>query len=367
MLIFGYIPDVLDVGETVTSIYALSNNSCLNPTCTGPYTAHKTVVEFLSVTLAHLHDPSALLNSPIDATIGRSCIFIFITKFDLCTLQSRQMQCAEGNDACRVFFTTIFPLIGVLAVNILFLSPAPVIWRRYRYIRSTIDTDADNKQHNSMSTCIDNPLPLSLMFANCLAWLVYGFLLKDFYIFFANIFGATFSLWASVTCIAFDAKMQSHTTAENLQKQSTETLMIITDEGSFPTNSTNSKFSYLAKWTFPILLLAFFFNIIFAFIILVAIKDTVSYSTRSAIMGSIVVVTLCLFFVSPLATLFRVLRSRNASSFYLPFSVTQVVSGSCWALYGVFIDDPFMYAPNVFGAVVGIIQCVCIALFPSRH
>ncbi len=77
-------------------------------------------------------------------------------------------------------------------------------------------------------------------------------------------------------------------------------------------------------------------------------------------------IILVLFYMSPLATLWGVLRRRDASSIHWPLALMTVINGLLWVFYGLALSDAFIWAPNGFGAVVGGMNLMLRCLFPAR-
>jgi uncharacterized protein with PQ loop repeat len=73
------------------------------------------------------------------------------------------------------------------------------------------------------------------------------------------------------------------------------------------------------------------------------------------------------YYMSPLATLALVLRTRNSSSLTLPLCVMNTVNGCLWLTYGLVLADPFMWVPNGVGAGLGLIQTALCIIFPRQE
>ena len=77
---------------------------------------------------------------------------------------------------------------------------------------------------------------------------------------------------------------------------------------------------------------------------------------------------LVFYFMAPLSTLLQVLRQRDSSSLVLALSVMNTLNGLLWASYGIFaLGDPLVWAPNAFGATLGIVQTVLKLTIPSKE
>lgn len=77
-------------------------------------------------------------------------------------------------------------------------------------------------------------------------------------------------------------------------------------------------------------------------------------------------VMLVFFFLSPLATLLTVLRRRDSASLVLPLCIMNILNGALWGTYGLVRSDAFLWAPNLFGACLGVLQTVLRLSFPQR-
>jgi len=77
---------------------------------------------------------------------------------------------------------------------------------------------------------------------------------------------------------------------------------------------------------------------------------------RQTLVGAAAVSVLALYYAAPLATLGRVLRSRDASSVLTPLVAMNLVNGVAWTVYGLALGDPFLWAPNGFGAGLSLFK-----------
>jgi uncharacterized protein with PQ loop repeat len=79
------------------------------------------------------------------------------------------------------------------------------------------------------------------------------------------------------------------------------------------------------------------------------------------------ILILVFYFLAPLSTLWQVIRQRDSSSLVLPLSVMVIINGSLWSTYGIVaLNDPFVWAPNVFGATLGVVQVFLKLTIPSH-
>ena len=74
--------------------------------------------------------------------------------------------------------------------------------------------------------------------------------------------------------------------------------------------------------------------------------------------------TLLFFYMSPLSSLFEVLRKHDSSSIVLPLAAMNTINGGLWCMYGLTLRDAFIWVPNGVGAALGAIQLTLRFMFP---
>ena len=65
--------------------------------------------------------------------------------------------------------------------------------------------------------------------------------------------------------------------------------------------------------------------------------------------------------VSPLATLGIIVRSMNSASIPLAMSVVMLIANAAWAVYGIMLEDAFVFLPSIFGFCVTVFQLLVSA------
>ncbi|PNH08420.1 Bidirectional sugar transporter N3 [Tetrabaena socialis] len=73
-------------------------------------------------------------------------------------------------------------------------------------------------------------------------------------------------------------------------------------------------------------------------------------------MGTSAVIVLMAYYLIPLSTLPDIVRSRNAASIYPPLAAAAIANGGLWTIYGFALKDVNIWLPNLFGAVLGVMQ-----------
>lgn len=70
-----------------------------------------------------------------------------------------------------------------------------------------------------------------------------------------------------------------------------------------------------------------------------------------------------IYYAAPLSTFSTIVRKRDASSINLLLAAANTMNGSAWLAYGLAMGSPFIWAPNGFGALLGIVQMALKAVF----
>lgn len=171
-----------------------------------------------------------------------------------------------------------------------------------------------------------NPLPMVAMWANCAAWLVYGYLVKDYYVFAANEPGLLLGTYMTIVCYGFaDAKARDR--------------MLYT---------------------------VLFFTSILSVGGAVVNLSNMDPTTRNFVWGLITVGILLVYYGAPLTVLAEVVTSKSSSALYWPMSIMNTINGSLWVAYGLAVADRFIWMPNLLGAIFGGIQVALCMIYPNK-
>ncbi|NXD58352.1 SWET1 protein, partial [Corvus moneduloides] len=81
--------------------------------------------------------------------------------------------------------------------------------------------------------------------------------------------------------------------------------------------------------------------------------DTGTRLTHLGLFCSIFTITM---YLSPLADLAKVVRSKSTRCLSFPLTVTTFVASSSWTLYGLQLHDPYITVPNVPGIVTSLVR-----------
>lgn len=84
------------------------------------------------------------------------------------------------------------------------------------------------------------------------------------------------------------------------------------------------------------------------------------FAAPSAALGLVCSVVAVAMFASPLATLRLVLQTQSAESLPAPMILLGLCCTSLWTLYGLRVDNIFMYGPNGLALMIGVAQVVLL-------
>lgn len=210
----------------------------------------------------------------------------------------------------RPLAITLVPIIGILTSTLLYFSPMAAV-------RVAVRDDAVGDL---------NPLPLAMMAASSLSWLVYGLSVRDPYVTLSNVPGSIASLWYVAVVLPL---------LQGAQLQTTQHLLVALAAIAI------TLWTYLSLSRRPL--------------------DKVQSS-----LGLFASALFVLLSGSPLSTIMTVLAARDSVSILTPLTIAQVINTSLWSAYGLAIGDTFVYGPNLTGLGFGLVQLVLKLAFPSK-
>ena len=205
------------------------------------------------------------------------------------------------------FATVIAPMCGAVIANAMFISGLPAVLARRREGR-LLDF---------------NPLPMPLIFGNCLGWLTYSFLKRDPFVAAANVPGLILGACYVMATVRL---------AEPDLARRVEALML----------------AVLSVHAAAGVTCAFFLE---------------SRDDMERCYGYLCNAILLAYYGAPLSTLAEVVKRRSAASIYLPTVLLNGLNACFWSSYALAIDDPFMLAPNIIGAGLTLGQLLLVCLF----
>jgi solute carrier family 50 protein (sugar transporter) len=83
--------------------------------------------------------------------------------------------------------------------------------------------------------------------------------------------------------------------------------------------------------------------------------------TSRKLVGSLSCGLTLLLCISPLSKLGLVVRSMNSASIPIAMSVVMLITNIAWAVYGLLLEDVFVFLPSLFGFVITVFQILVSA------
>ena len=143
-----------------------------------------------------------------------------------------------------------------------------------------------------------------MLFVNSLAWVMYGLLIGNYYIFVPNIFGCNFMLYYTLSVYHL---------CPPARRQFIRNLLLL-------------GFSFIMLSSLA------------CFVTLIPYDP--DESIRKKVMGMTAVIALIIFYSSPLSDMAQILKTKDASSVSLGLALASGVNGLLWTGYGFAILDP---------------------------
>ncbi|KAI9203575.1 sugar efflux transporter for intercellular exchange-domain-containing protein [Polychytrium aggregatum] len=216
------------------------------------------------------------------------------------------MSC-QDSPLCKVFLDQVVPVVGSLTSLLIYIAP----WKEVSLIIALRELGGVNV------------LPYAMMVCNSIAWLMYSFLIRNYFVMVTNLMGYGLGIYYTLQTYRFSTSAQQVSVARLLL---VGTVVIFSASG----------------------------------ISFVFISDPVS---AKLFLGWVAVILLAAFYSSPLSTLYAVLQERSAKSLSWNLAAASLLNSALWTCYGVTLDDSFIWAPNGFGIVVALVQLVLLYLY----
>ena len=209
---------------------------------------------------------------------------------------------------------------GVITSSLIYLSPLPTV-------QKALAANQTGKAGQSLNSFV-----YAMMIVNGSVWILYGFVIGNWFVFLANILGIPLAIYYYSAALYFEKDF-------NVSIKSILTLMV-GETIVFVTGAVS--------------------------LISLSSHDHAQDTAAKGLMGGVATFIVLVFIASPLSTLFKVIKSKSAHSIDGRLAVASVVNATLWFTYGTFINDPIVYSPNMIGIVVGIAQLFLKRLYPSE-
>ena len=179
-------------------------------------------------------------------------------------------------------------------------------------------------------------IPFAATFCNCIFWLKYGILREDFSIISVNGFGAAMALFS---CLVFYVYSENSTLGGNPKAGPVLVERISVIYGCW---------------------------ILFVLSVIKFGGPWISLTSRVSLMGWICSIMTVLMFGSPLVSLKYVPNTGDASVMNFPLTACGFLVGLLWSVYGIQLNDPFVYVTNGLGCLLSLLQLAVLFKFSGN-
>ena len=182
----------------------------------------------------------------------------------------------------------VAPVLGTLFCFGMWLSP----------LRAVLEVRRTKKMG------VLNPLPFGITVINCIAWVTYGCMKRDLYLFFANGSGLVLGFFYCLSVLPYLNRDESATIEEKRLKMGVEVLVV----------------GGVAFWA------------MIAMIVFIILDPTQTHDvmTGQTIVSSFGVVCGLSYYASPLTTMVEVIKIKDSSSLYAPMILMNLATAFLW-------------------------------------
>jgi solute carrier family 50 (sugar transporter) len=177
---------------------------------------------------------------------------------------------------------------------------------------------------------------LFFLVMNCIGWVMYGILRRDYFIFFSNIPGLVLGLFYSLSSIS--ALSISGSEKDLSLRLTLETLLI----GS-----------------------VFVWGMV-GMIVGVSLPPEL-FESGIVTIGFLGCGCGLAYYISFLTTMAEIVRTKDSSTLYFPTLLTNLTNATLWVVYGSAIQDPVIWLPNLLGAALSVLQIALYFIYYPRQ
>lgn len=243
-----------------------------------------------------------------------------------------------------------------------------------------------------------NPTPWAVMTGNCIGWIVYSYLIKNWFIFWANAPGLLMSIWLNMAA----AKLQycdgmsrdMRTSVVKFLEDTRKSLVIpsgdataseSSDSEAEKTKSPHQQLVHGTKEIFKQLtslasditiqksgspaphekVVVAVVAIWLTIITLISFLD-LDLEQRELFIGVCVNLNMSFFYGAPLSTMYTVLRKWDSSSIHFWTMVMNTACALFFMLFGVGLGNYVLIVPNGIGVLLGILQMFLRIVVPNK-
>ena len=189
-----------------------------------------------------------------------------------------------------------------------------------------------------------NPYQIVYSVSSCLIWLVYGFMIDNWYVMIERTFGLTLYVYYALSCLGLMAvnwgKMNlTFGNTDGIQKD-----LLLSDIKAIST----VQYILVSLVIIWVVVFAFLFN---------------AYGLNSSVLGQICSINSIGYSVIRTPHVYIIARSKNTSTIILPLLVMDTLGSSAWFIYGIGISNTNFIYPNLVGLFYSAAYWTLYALY----
>ena len=241
-----------------------------------------------------------------------------------------------------LFTTTIAPATGAALSNIMWATPI-----------------FDVRAHRAMGKIGTlNPIPYLMGLFCTLAWVLYGSLLSDGYIMWANFPSVAVIVYCLSSMVGLlnteIARAEMLKAFAKNEKNSASQELI----DSISAKQKNLLVLETGFWLGPLV-----FGTL-TWVSFVTLRSNIELA--KTMIGWIALTFNIGYFVAPLATMRDVIRIKDSGAIYFPGVCANAANASMWVVYGLTIKNPNVWVPNAIGCILQVVSIALILLYPHK-
>ena len=225
------------------------------------------------------------------------------------------------------FAESIAPKIGIFTSSALYFAPTIAVWNAIR-----------NDDIGDL-----NPLPLGIMSIGSVAWLAYGITSRDIYVTVSNIGGSIISIGYVVGLLPLLGKSSSSSSSSSSLKKGSSS------------NKSQLRMTQLVVMLGTSMTLCLW--------TMLGLQKDYTMTKISSVLGTFASCLFILLCTSPLSTIRKVISTKNSSSILRSLTITQITNTLLWSIYGLAIQDLFVYGPNIVVRITS--RCRFLVLYDA--
>lgn len=208
-----------------------------------------------------------------------------------------------------------------------------------------------------------NPVPWAVMTGNAIAWCAYAYYSWNPFVLASNIPGLIVSIWLNIGASKLQYVQRRQELEEEQQLSSTDADIDTASSENDDRNDMIENGIFVSQETLLLRILIVWCILL----VCVGWLDLFGKGNEKEVVGILANINVIFFYGAPLQTMRTVIEDKTSESILIPTMIMNIVNTFFWILYGLAINDPVIYVPNIIGFVLGLIQALLCILYPTTN